>query len=300
MISFSPELLKCLKVQYSSQTEASYLTTRPSTYHLHTDASIMSLRPSLQPLLATTSRYASTSTSRLPAATAASAVASSSASSSASAPTDRVYTERKTYLYNYYAHLLETSQLVLMFQHANLSVADLSKIRRGIAKIPPPPDCDPASITVLRTGLLAALTRHQYQLIPFPKSKLKGQTALIASPTLSPRYISQILTSINRSIKQSQREGGSKDQEVKQPELRLSFGFLEKGNILSVQEVEQVAKLPELDGLRSQLVGLLEMRGRELVGVLGQAGGGGLVRTLQGLENGLKEKAGGAGDEAQA
>ena len=53
-------------------------------------------------------------------------------------------------------------------------------------------------------------------------------------------------------------------------------------------DVDKLGKLPDLDGLRSQLVGLLEMRGRELVGVLGQAGGGSLVRTLQGRENDLK------------
>lgn len=81
---------------------------------------------------------------------------------------------------------------------------------------------------------------------------------------------------------------------IKQPELKLVFGYLEGGKLLDVAQVEGVGKLPELDGLRSQLVGLLEMRGRELVGVLGQAGGGGLVRTLQGLENGLKEKGQGA------
>lgn len=253
----------------------------------------MSIRPALQPLLATTSRYASTSAARI--------------SPSSPAADNRVYTERKTYLYNFYAHLLKTSQLVLMFQHANLSVADLAKIRRGIAKIPPPPPSPSptianqgtstetseistqASLTILRTGLLSALTRHQS--IPFPT--LKGQTALITSPTLSPRYISQILTSINRSIKQSQREG-AKDQIIKQPELKLIFGYLEGGKVLDIAGVEGVSKLPELDGLRSQLVGLLEMRGRELVGVLGQAGGGGLVRTLQGLENDLKEKETGA------
>lgn len=106
--------------------------------------------------------------------------------------------------------------------------------------------------------------------------------------------MSQILKAIERSIKKSQREG-SKGQEVKQPELKLLFGYLEGGRLVDIAQVEQVGKLPDLDGLRSQLVGLLEMRGRELVGVLGQAGGGGLVRTLQGLENGLKEKkAGGA------
>jgi large subunit ribosomal protein L10 len=41
--------------------------------------------------------------------------------------------------------------------------------------------------------------------------------------------------------------------------------------------------------LRAQLVGLLEMPARQLLGVTQQAGGGGLVRTLMGLEQGLKE-----------
>lgn len=59
---------------------------------------------------------------------------------------------------------------------------------------------------------------------------------------------------------------------------------------MDIKQIEAVGKLSDMDGLRSELVGLLEMRGRELVGVLGQAGGGGLVRTLQGLENDLKEK----------
>ena len=50
-----------------------------------------------------------------------------------------------------------------------------------------------------------------------------------------------------------------------------------------------------MEVLRSQLVGLLEMSGRGLVGVLGQAGGGGLVRTLQGLEKNL-----GGGEEGES
>jgi len=99
--------------------------------------------------------------------------------------------------------------------------------------------------------------------------------------------MSQILTSIQRTIKKNQREG-TKDQLVKQPELKLLFGYVEGRQVLEVGDVDKLGKLPDLDGLRSQLVGLLEMRGRELVGVLGQAGGGSLVRTLQGRENDLK------------
>lgn len=101
--------------------------------------------------------------------------------------------------------------------------------------------------------------------------------------------MSQILTAIQRTIKKNQREG-SKDQVIKQPELKLLFGYMEGTKFVEAGQVEQIGKLRDLDGQRSELVGLLELRGRELVGVLGQAGGGGLVRTLQGLENGLKER----------
>jgi len=243
----------------------------------------MSIRPTLRALVPTASRFASTSAVRQP-----------KAQTTPAQTSERVYTDRKTYLYDYYTHLLRTSQLVLLFQHDNLSVSDLQKIRQGMAKIVPPPSKSSesdaptprASLTILRTGILSALTRHQS--IPFPK--LKGQTALLTSPTLSPKYMSQILTSINRTIKKNQREG-TKDQLVKQPELKLLFGYMEGRQLLEVGDVDKLGKLPDLDGLRSQLVGLLEMRGRELVGVLGQAGGGGLVRTLQGRENDLKGEA---------
>lgn len=88
--------------------------------------------------------------------------------------------------------------------------------------------------------------------------------------------------------------------EIKQPELNLMLGALEGGKLVDVQQVGEIGKLPELDTLRAQLVGLLEMNGRSLVGVLGQAGGGGLVRTLQGLEKNLQGDGEGAEAQAQA
>lgn len=84
--------------------------------------------------------------------------------------------------------------------------------------------------------------------------------------------------------------------EVKQPELKLILGIVEDGQIVGTERLGEIGKLPEMEGLRSQLVGLLEMSGRGLVGVLGQAGGGGLVRTLQGLEKSLEPKVEGEGE----
>lgn len=74
--------------------------------------------------------------------------------------------------------------------------------------------------------------------------------------------------------------------------MELVAGIMEYGRVMSPEEIMEVGKLPELDTLRAQLVGLLENPGRNLVGLLGQAAGGGLVRTLQGLEKDLQDKQG--------
>ena len=239
----------------------------------------------------------------------------------------RIYTERKAYLYAYYAHLLRRSHLVLLFEHDNLSQADMNRVRIAIQKVvvppppttpsssspPPPPttqskgkktkasrgvepselhlENEPARITIVRTGVFSALAKSMdtaTSLAPF----LTGQTAMLTCPSLSPSYLSKLLRAINRAITASKRPD-KRDKVVKQPLLRLVAGLLEGNRLLGAKEVEGVSKLPEMDVLRAQLVGMLEGQGRSLVGVLGQAGGGGLVRTLQGLEKDLEGKAGG-------
>jgi large subunit ribosomal protein L10 len=72
--------------------------------------------------------------------------------------------------------------------------------------------------------------------------------------------------------------------------MKLVAGILEGGRLVGGKEIERVKDLPELDILRAQVVGMLEGQGRSLVGLLSQAGGGGLVRTLQGLEKGMQEE----------
>ncbi|EIW70040.1 hypothetical protein TREMEDRAFT_68447 [Tremella mesenterica DSM 1558] len=230
----------------------------------------------------------------------------------------RQYTNRKTFLYAYYSYLFHRSNLVLLFAHDNLSVKDLQAIRKNIRSIPltnstspvllpnnqPQPHLseeitsggisnEKATLTISRTGVLSAVTRslsltstrsHSSSLT----SLLEGPTALITCPDLSPRYLSRLLLTIQRTIKSRNRDGV---EEKKQPTLRLVAGVLE-GRLMEVSRVEGVSKLGEMDQLRAELVGLLQMPGRQLVGVLGQAGGGGLVRTLQGLELSLKEKQG--------
>ncbi|WOO81355.1 50S ribosomal protein L10 [Vanrija pseudolonga] len=242
-------------------------------------------RPSLQAVR----RYATVAAD----ATAA-ASSSSSAAPAAADAAPRTYTDRKAFLHGYYGHLLRRSQLLLLFTHDNLSVADSRALRAAIAAVPLPKSAEEdaaaperAALTIARTGLLrnvvaadassaaAALAPH-----------LNGQAALLTSPTLSPRYLSGVLAAIERSLKKVQRS----EDNAKQPALKLVAGVLEGNRVLTPEAIKDVSKLPELDQLRALLVGLLEQPGRQLIGVLSQAGGGALVRTLQGLEQGLKDK----------
>lgn len=201
-----------------------------------------------------------------------------------SAHPGRVYSERKAFLYSHYTEMLRESQMVLIFKHDNLSVKQLASIRLAIAKIQTP---ESARFTITRAGVLAPAVRATHADLAL-EELLQGQTALITCPSLSPKYISDILKAIEKIIKSSQKDE-VKGQVVKQPSLDLIGGVVEN-RLFQPEAIRQVAALPEIDTLRAQLVGLLEMSGRQLVGVLSQAAGGSLVRTLQGLEEGLKEK----------
>ena len=130
---------------------------------------------------------------------------------------------------------------------------------------------------------------------------LNGPTALLTTSSLSPRYLSQLLAALNKTLKSIVKNKAASNPPDKArvaaglpptgvPMMKLVAGVVEKNRLLSLQQIGDVSKLPEMDQLRAQLVGLLQSQQSSLVGVLAQAGGGGLLRTLQGLEAGLKEK----------
>lgn len=223
----------------------------------------------------------------------------------ASSKPGRVYTERKAFLYKHYETLLQRSQLVLLFKHENLSVAHSTKIRHAIQKVPvptlpaaadaaegsAPTEAERAVMTITRTGILSPVVRGVQVAGTSLEPHLQGPTALITCPSISPRYVKQVLAAIETTIKKNTKKAEKKDEVLKNPEFTLVAGLLEGNRLMDAKQVKDVAQLPELDQLRAQLLGLLESPGRQLLGVLTQAGGGGLVRTLQGLEESLKNDA---------
>ncbi|GMK55134.1 hypothetical protein CspeluHIS016_0201900 [Cutaneotrichosporon spelunceum] len=251
-----------------------------------------------RPSLAALRGYA---TAAAPKAAASKAAAPVFRSPSAEANVPRIYTERKAFLYDYYAHLMQRSQLVLLFKHENLTVPMSGNLRSAIAKIPVPrpaslpqeQELEKATLTVTRTGILAPVVRAVQPAADF-SALLEGPTALITCPSLSPKYVKSMLGAIERVVKASKKDEDPKKGPVAQPAFTLLAGVLEGKTLLNPAQVAEAAKLPELDQLRAQLLGLLETPQRQLLGVVQQAGGGSLVRTLQGLEETLKEKEGGA------
>lgn len=230
----------------------------------------------------------------------ASIVSKNASSPQPSAP--RVYAARKTFLWNSYNQVLTKSSLILIFDHANISAAEWSKLRRAIESIKKPvvpynpslpkeeqlerAEIEPAQLMVVRSGVLTAASKACSSPIT---PHISSQRAVLTCSTVSPTYLNKILTTLARTVKSIKRENSTI-----QPTLNLVAGLVEGGKVMGQKELEELGKLPELDTLRAQLVGLLEGQGRSLVGVLNQAAGGSLIRTLQGLENHLKEKEGSA------
>ncbi|KAK0566248.1 hypothetical protein OC861_003327 [Tilletia horrida] len=147
---------------------------------------------------------------------------------------ERKYPARKSFLYNAYARLLASSDLVVLLQYGNLTVSEWNKLRSDLTAIPTPSSNTPrASIVAVRAALLRALLRshpnaHVNKLanacsgplafLYFPTAALvrsvseekeapaapEGQQDSTAeSPTIDdidPRYVEKVLTVIDKAF----------------------------------------------------------------------------------------------------
>lgn len=204
----------------------------------------------------------------------------------------RIYTDRKAILYQSYAHILDHSPAILLFQPNNLTMAELGAIRRALAAIPSTSSAEdaPATLLTVRTGILSAVTSARPQ-SPSLAPLLSGPLALVHCPHFSPARIGHILAAINKALGSRVAAAPSAADGAPYPvnaRMMLLGGIFDAHTVVSAVHVAQIAKLPEMSTLRAQLVGLLGSAGAGLVGTLQSAAGGSLVRTLQGLENDLK------------
>ena len=175
----------------------------------------------------------------------------------------------------------------------------------------------PPSLTVIRTSIFGAALRD-YSPIDANTAKAISNTvenglAVLSLPSLDPPTLNAILNALQKSappLKPGQVAQASSSKKpsaddpdfvpgrrVKRvkptltPELTV-MGALIEGRVFKAAAVRDVASLPTLDTLRAQLIGLISSPANQIAGVLGQASGGQLARTLEGFKNSLENAEG--------
>ncbi|PFH48389.1 hypothetical protein AMATHDRAFT_149972 [Amanita thiersii Skay4041] len=244
----------------------------------------------------------------------------------------RVFKDKKAFQYNWYTNILKESKTgpLLFLNHNDFSARRLVKLRRDIATAakrtalpsldspsPIPAATQLPQLTVFRTSIFGAALRD------FPHINLaevdrmfsgtSGSFAALSLPSFNPPQLNAILRVMERSVpprppkteedlKREQAEKNAdpdnpgrrmkRQRPILTPELKLIGAFIE-GKVFLPQGLQEVSKLPTLDTLRAQIVGLLSSPGMQLAAVLNEAGGAKLARTLEGLKKSMEEEAGG-------
>ncbi|KZT27665.1 hypothetical protein NEOLEDRAFT_1130726 [Neolentinus lepideus HHB14362 ss-1] len=245
-------------------------------------------------------------------------------------PEPRVYGTKKSFLYNHYIRILQssTNSPLIFLEHKDFSVPRLIQLRKEIANasdratksqmamspVPIAPEVtEPPSLKVMRTTIFGVALRDY---APLDKavteqiaSMVKGGFAILSLPTLNPPQLNAILRALDRTVPPkkplSKEEIAQKKAEADAdpvtpgrrpkrqrptmtPELKV-VGALIEGRVLTSPAVQDVSKLPTLDTLRAQIVGLLSSPATQLAAVLSEASGGKLHRTLEGFKRSLEE-----------
>ncbi|KAG6813235.1 hypothetical protein H0H92_012872 [Tricholoma furcatifolium] len=249
----------------------------------------------------------------------------------------RVFKDKKAFQYNWYRKILDTSKdgPLLILHHHQFSANRLVQLRRDViaaakrgaapslasAAIPASPIVEP-TLTVIRTSIFGAALRDFPGINIEDASRMIGETtgnfAVLSLPTFEPPQLNIILRALERTvparppktpeeIKREQDEKNAdpatpgrrmkRQRQILAPELKL-VGALVEGRVFLPAGLKDISTLPTLDTLRAQIVGLLSAPGMQLAGVLSQASGGQLARTLEGLKKGLEEDASGSSTDA--
>jgi len=239
----------------------------------------------------------------------------------------RVFTGKKADLYNWYSNLLQTykDSVILFLQHEEFTADRLRKLRLDImtaAQRSAPSLANPTSeassslptLTVVRTNILGVALRDRAGINKSAVKRIvkgtKGSFALLTMSNFHPPQLKAILAAMAKSApprkpksqEEIEQEQAAKKADPAQPGRRMKrvrpirtpelkvVGALIEDRVYIKGAVADVSKLPTLDALRSQIVGLLGSPASQLTAVLAQASGSSLARTLEGFKKGLEEE----------
>jgi len=170
------------------------------------------------------------------------------------------------------------------------------------------------TLTVVRTNIFGVALRDRAGIDKSAVKKMvkgtKGSFALLTMSNFHPPQLKAILAAMAKSAppkkpksqEEIEQEQAAKKADPAQPGRRMKrvrpirtpelkvVGALIEDRVYIKGAVADVCKLPTLDALRSQIVGLLGSPTSQLAAVLAQASGGSLARTLEGFKKGLEEE----------
>lgn len=239
----------------------------------------------------------------------------------------RGFKDKKAFQYSWYTNILRTNaeSPIIFLQHGDFSAGRLRKLRLDImtaAQRVAPSLASPApntsvplpTLTVVRTTILGAALRDLPGISKPTVKKMvkdtKGSFALLMLPNFHPPQLKAVLQAMSKSVppkppkteKEIAQELEAKNADPVTPGRRMKrvrvtrtpdlkvVGALIEGRVFLPEGIEDVSKLPTLETLRAQIVGMLSSPAAQLAAVLSQASGGQLARTLEGFKKGLEEK----------
>lgn len=229
---------------------------------------------------------------------------------------------------NEYLDLLQTKKPLISLRHQDFKARDLIKLRTGIntafKKSSPKDEIEageaiPPQLVGIRTSALGVALRECEHLDQLTRRRLKtligkGSLFILTLPTLHPPQLFTLLRTLDRAvppkkppptpaelakIKAEQESDFVPGKQQKRqrpkliPQLEVACALIE-GKAYEVPMVKEIATLPALGALHSQIVGLISSPAAQIAGILGQASGGQLLRTLQGYQKSLEEREGSA------
>lgn len=220
-----------------------------------------------------------------------------------------------------------TTSPVLILHHNDFSAQRLKQLRSDIftanqkakaalavANGPTPmltTEAQP-TLTVVRTSIFGAALRHlpgvNLAEVEEMINNQSGSFAVLSLPSLNPPQLNAILRAMDKSVPpkppktpeeiKSEQELKKADpaqpgrrmkrsRQIRVPELKL-MGAIIENRVFLPQNIHDVSKLPTLSTLHAQIVGLLSAPASQLAAVLGEASGGRIARTLEGLKLSLQ------------
>jgi len=242
--------------------------------------------------------------------------------------TPRIFKDKKAFQYNWYSRILQSSATspLLIFHHNDFTATRLTRLRADIytasqkvqsslsAPLPTPASLAHPTLTIVRTSIFGAALRDLPGINLAQVGEMinhqSGSFAVLSFPTLDPPQLNAVLRALDRSIpskppkteieikqalsvkRQDPEQPGrrvKRQRQVRIPELKL-MGAIIENRVLLAGDVQTTSKLPTLGTLHAQIVGLLSAPAAQLAMVLGEASGGKLARTLEGLKKGLEER----------